>query len=414
MLCGKQIKQSSRQQSSGTAMDGPVICWRSPQAATGLPPRKLLPLLRAALAAAPERRDLKLQLARVLFEADLAAEIVERMRLAVADEGADPELLYYVGRAAAATGDHKLAIDALRAAAAGGFDNAFTSLGETLIAVDQIDDAIDICQAGLRHSAGNFKCLAALARVLLLRRQPERLWQLCDELRAQGAWGGYFPAVLARAAESVGRTDVVAGLLDPGRWFSATRPVLPEDFNANLAAEILAYKALGALHSTKATRGTGTWIDHLELYGGPLSQRLIGVIRTAVENYLIDRLMLADEPMMKLRRKYAELHSWAQEVRGDGHQSEHIHPRGWISGVYYVTVPTADANSPGEAGAIEFGLLSLGERNAAPRLARWRVMPEPGMLLLFPSYYAHWTHATGVAHSRISVAFDIIPADEAA
>ncbi len=41
-------------------------------------------------------------------------------------------------------------------------------------------------------------------------------------------------------------------------------------------------------------------------------------------------------------------------------------------------------------------------------------MPEPGMLLLFPSYYAHWTHATGVAHSRISVAFDVIPADEAA
>jgi hypothetical protein len=37
----------------------------------------------------------------------------------------------------------------------------------------------------------------------------------------------------------------------------------------------------------------------------------------------------------------------------------------------------------------------------------WRVAPEPGMLLLFPSYYAHSTRPTGVDEARICIAFDV-------
>jgi hypothetical protein len=41
----------------------------------------------------------------------------------------------------------------------------------------------------------------------------------------------------------------------------------------------------------------------------------------------------------------------------------------------------------------------------------WTVAPRSGDLLLFPSYFAHRTWPTGVATPRISVAFDVMPAE---
>lgn len=393
-------------------MNEPLICWRAPKPSPVPPARKLVPLLRVAAAAAPHRRDVQLQLARALFDADRMAELVDSLTPLVADGEAEPELLFLLGRAALAMRDNDLAIKALRSAAETGFAAAYTYLSQALLKADRIDEAIAAGLQGVAHPTRDFTCLFVLARALLLSGQPERLWNLCVDLQTRGLWGGYFPAVFAIAAEAVGRTDQAAIILDLTRWFSAAELAVPEDFNANLAAELLAHKSLGAWHSTKATRGTGTWIHNLELCGGPLSQQLLAMIRNAVEAYISDRHAFADQPIMARGVKCADLECWAAEVHGDGFQSPHIHPAGWLSGVYYVTVPAVDTTGDAYAGAIEFGLLSLGEGLGASRVARWRVTPRPGQLLLFPSYFAHWTRPTGTEEPRISVAFDVVPAAE--
>jgi tetratricopeptide (TPR) repeat protein len=395
-----------------TAMDEPLICWRVLEPSPALSARKVLPLLRTAAAAAPHRRDVHIQLARALFDSDRMAELVDCARPFVAESETEPEVLYLLGRAALAIHDYDLAVAALRAAAERGFAHAHTYLCEALLKADRIDAAIAAGLQGLEHPTQDFKCLFVLAHALLLDGQRERLWTLCVDLRTRGAWGGYFPAVLAAAAEAVGRTDQVAALLDPTRWFSAAQLAVPKGFNGNLAAELLAHKSLGAWHSTRATRGTGTWINHLDLCGGPLAQQLLAMIRTAAEGYIRDRQAFADHPIMARRPRCANLKCWASELHSDGFQSPHIHPAGWLSGVYYVTVPTVDPASDGHAGAIEFGLLSLGEKLGAPRVARWRVMPEPGLMLFFPSYFAHWTQPTETAEPRISIAFDVVPGPE--
>jgi hypothetical protein len=107
----------------------PTIRWRDPEPVEPPPFLKFLPVMRAGLEAAPQRTDLKLQLARALFHIDCAAETVERLGPRLVDED-DPELFYYVGRAALATGDHRLACDSLGEAAAQGFDPAFGHLAE--------------------------------------------------------------------------------------------------------------------------------------------------------------------------------------------------------------------------------------------------------------------------------------------
>jgi hypothetical protein len=380
----------------------PAVSWR--EAAAQLPLGRLLPVIRMAYAAQPQRADVRKDFAKALFATDRMAELVAELGPTVAVTDADPELLYYVGRAALATGDCGLATDALRSAAEQGFAVAFTYLAEALLRLHRASEAIEAGLTGLARSAGDYKSLAVVARALLQQNAVDRLWHVCRELRERGAWGGYFPAIWACAAAARGDEDAVAELIDPSRWFAQAELATPDGFNQALAAELLAHKSLGAVPSTRATRGTAAWIDRLETNPGPTARDLLARIRAEVETYVAERLNFADHPIMAQRPEIVELTAWAVEVHGDGHQAAHIHPSGWISGVYYVDVPKG---ASGSAGAIEFGLLPLDGEGMEP--PRWHVIPRPGMLLLFPSYYAHRTRSTGVADRRVSIAFDIIP-----
>jgi hypothetical protein len=40
-------------------------------------------------------------------------------------------------------------------------------------------------------------------------------------------------------------------------------------------------------------------------------------------------------------------------------------------------------------------------------------MPTPGLMVVFPSHYAHRTRPTGVKALRISIAFDVLSANAA-
>jgi tetratricopeptide (TPR) repeat protein len=388
----------------------PAVHWRARESVrTTLSLAKLLPILRAGVAASPDRADLKLQLAKALFDGNHMAEIVDRLKPAAADDTADPALLYYLGRAALATRDLNLAVDALRAAAGKGFEAAFTYLAQALLQLNRVDEAVEAGLQGTQSASSDFKSLTIVARILLKRGQAERLWGLCADLRARGAWGGYLPAVMAFAAAVLGHENEVAALVDRAKWFSASRLTPRVDLNGRLAAELLAHKSLAAPPPKYATRGAGAWIGQLELAGGPLAQELLARIRGEVEAYVAKRQAFADHPIMVRRHEFADLKAWAVELHHDGHQTPHIHPGGWISGVYYVEVPNVQANPDGNAGAIEFGPLFFGLGDDNVRFPRWRVKPEPGLLLLFPSYYAHRTLPTGVSAQRISVAFDVIP-----
>jgi hypothetical protein len=384
--------------------------WQEVEPGKSLSFHKLLPLVKAAVAAAPDSADLKLQLARILFITDRMAEIVDWLRPVATRDDTDPELLYHLGRAALATRDCRIALDALRLAAAKDFRDAFGYLPEALAALDRTDEAIEVAFQALEHPSSEFRPLAFLARALTRWDDIKRLWTSCVALRARGAWGGYLPAVTVFAAARLGYDMEVATLMDPPRWFSAAQLRVRDDFNQNLSAELLAHSSLSSVPSAKATRASGTWIKCLQVFGGPLAKELLAQVRLAVGSYIARRQAFADDPMIAHRPKCVDLDSWASVVYRDGYQKWHIHPSGWISGVYYVDVPKLESVA-GPAGEIEFGVHSFGNEDV--RAPRWRVKPQPGLLLLFPSYYAHRTWPTGVSHRRISVAFDVIPSGAA-
>jgi uncharacterized protein (TIGR02466 family) len=387
-----------------------ALQWRLPAPVKRVPVDVLLPLIRAGVAAAPERAELAVQLAKTLFQADRMTEIVERFRTIVTRADADAELLCWLGRAAAATGDGELALDALRASAGKGFDAAFGPLAEALRRDGRADEALAAALRGLERSPAGFRPMELAVRLLLERGERKRLWTLCADLRAAGAWNAFIPSAMALAASTPADDAEVAALVDSPRWFAAAQLGVTDDFNHALAAELLGQATLAPLPSTKATSGTGKRIDRLQHSGGPLVHELLDRIRAAVDDYVLDRQGEAAHPMIAQRPAHVALDAWALAVQHDGHESWHMHPGGWISGVYYVAVPHVDARADAHPGTIEFGPSPFGGERDVRSWPRAFVTPRAGLLLLFPSYYGHRTWPTRVDDPRIVVAFDVVSA----
>jgi uncharacterized protein (TIGR02466 family) len=373
--------------------------WQNPQPVGPLSSAKILPLLRAGTAAWPARADLKLQLAKALFRAKQFDEINGRLGPEIVDNNTDPELLYHVGRAALEIRDDRKALSALQPAADKGFAPAFGYLAEALQRLDRPEEALDAALKRLDTSPSNFPAIKVVARMLLERGEAERLWTLCVDLRAKGAWGPWFMAAMTTAAAALANDREFSALMDRPRWFSAKLLPVAGDFNNELMTELL------ALMSNDA----GMRVDELERLGGPIAQDLLGSIRAALEAYVAQRQVFTTDPMILHRPASVSLHSWVIMTHDDKHHSWHIHQAGWISGVYYVRIPEMARDEDARPGAIEFGPYPFAGEQQLFHSYRWHVKPAPGLLVMFPSYYAHRTWPTGVAKPRMCVPFDVRP-----
>jgi tetratricopeptide (TPR) repeat protein len=100
--------------------------------------------------------------------------------------------------------------------------------------------------------------------------------------------------------------------------------------------------------------------------------------------------------------------SWSVRLASSGFHISHIHPAGWLSSAYYVSLPPEVAAGEGQ-GALAFGVpdAALG-LDLAPRRV---VQPQEGHLVLFPSYLWHGTTPFESAAPRVTVAFDSLPVD---
>jgi len=387
-------------------MTQPVaIAWDDPATGGLLTAARALGALETAVARLPERLDLKLRLADALFECDRMAEIVALLRPEIAAGGIDPELNFRFGRAAALVGTLEVAIDPLRIATRANIPQAAGELARALRRTGRDDEALEIGLSALDLCPSDYRSLQIVARILLARGAAERLMALCGSLQARsGRYAASLLAVRAVAAAVLGRTDEVVGLAGREAHFSAIRLVDEPALNAALAAELLGHKDADALPIVKATRGAGKRISDLHDVGGPAVHHLLGLVRTQIAQYLADHpAFAAGAPARRL-----QLDSWALLCGDSGHEDWHIHPSGCVSGVYYVAVPAPETVEP-RAGAIGFGPLPVCEDPDALAWPRWELHPEPGLLLLFPSHFAHRTWPNGRPEARICIAFDAVP-----
>ncbi|MEP7184513.1 MAG: tetratricopeptide repeat protein [Rhodanobacter sp.] len=100
---------------------------------------------------------------------------------------------------------------------------------------------------------------------------------------------------------------------------------------------------------------------------------------------------------------------WSVQLRPHGFHVNHYHSEGWISSACYLHLPPAVAQRHGE-GWIKFGEPPF---PTEPALSpEYFIKPEPGLLVLFPSYMWHGTvpFSGSAEDRRLTIAFDLLPA----
>lgn len=103
--------------------------------------------------------------------------------------------------------------------------------------------------------------------------------------------------------------------------------------------------------------------------------------------------------------------AWANLCRDGGYNKIHNHPECSWSGVYYVCLGKADPDAPPDAGLIEFldprmGALMV-TATGADAAPKFKIVPEPGLMLVFPNWLYHYVNPFRGTEERISIAFNI-------
>ncbi len=279
------------------------------------------------------------------------------------------------------------------------------------------DEAMAIAKAGLQHMPEEHDLLRKLTEAALLANQPAEAFDAACRIAALDPYDQHAAAYMATALRLMGRDDEAHQIYDYERFVHQVELPVPAG-HADLGAYHQALAdALDALHHAQhepiyQTLRNGTQ-THEDLFTRPnldqtvvaLGEQVIAAARSFIDG-------LPDQPNHPFAgRKGSAMEwsgSWSVRLRGGGFHTDHIHPKGWISGVYYVDTPDCLADEEAKPGWIKFGEYS---RPVGPSLP-WEkaVRPRPGLLVLFPSYMWHGTLPTSGDQQRLTVAFDIAPA----
>jgi uncharacterized protein (TIGR02466 family) len=102
--------------------------------------------------------------------------------------------------------------------------------------------------------------------------------------------------------------------------------------------------------------------------------------------------------------------AWATICREGAYHAPHSHPDSAWSGVYYVDAGRFNPNRP-LGGVLEFLDPRVGVEAVStpgdPYGEPFRIRPESGLLVVFPSWLYHWVHPYAGQSPRIAVSFNV-------
>ena len=279
------------------------------------------------------------------------------------------------------------------------------------------EEAMSLAKAGLQHMPEERDLLRKLAEAALLANQPAEAFDAARRIAALDPFDQHAAAYTATALRLMGRSSEAHQLYDYERLVHQVELPAPAG-HADLGAYHQALAdALDTLHHAQhepiyQTLRNGTQTQE-GLFTRPGVDRTVvelgAAVMAAAERFIAGLPDMPGHPFVGRKGSKMEWSgSWSVRLRGGGFHTDHIHPKGWISGVYYVDMPDCLIDEEAKPGWIKFGEYS---RPIGPSLP-WEkaVRPRPGLLVLFPSYMWHGTLPTTGDQQRLTVAFDIAPA----
>lgn len=337
--------------------------------------------LRQAVTAHPQDRALRLALIGSLANAGFADESEQLARAGLAAHPGDYHFAALLATRCAETTRSAEALALISTALESGGELEFVREQAAIVALvtERIEDA-------LAHTAW------------LVDRRPS----------------GQFAWALRTLALRMAGDDAWRAIADPARMCRNTRLQAPPgyadiaEFNQALAARLRARHTLSAHPLVNSVRD-GTQIEiHPGSETDPLLRAFFDMIRAPMAQLMNSMPADATHPMFRRKAGAYRLNGcWTVRLEGGaGHHVSHIHPRGWISSAYYVTVPKEITEHPQRAGWLSFGKPPYPIRGL--QATGW-VQPEVGRLALFPSYQWHGVESFPGRDERLTIAFDAVP-----
>ena len=181
-----------------------------------------------------------------------------------------------------------------------------------------------------------------------------------------------------------------------------------EEFNAALTLELERLHPKTRAYLEQSLRGGTQTQGHLFGAGNVMVEKIRARIEAALSAYIADLVPDGQHPFLARRRNdFHFVGAWSSLMREQGFHVNHLHPQGWISSCYYVTVPDIATDQVHRQGWIKFGEPELNVPLQDP--IRRAIQPMPGRLVLFPSYMWHGTIPFRDDGLRTTIAFDALP-----
>ena len=379
-------------------------------------------VLRATVRDGAAPPGVRQRLAVLLNQLDAFVETIDLLEAVPADTlDHDEQMLlaaaYFARRG---SGDDARALDAARAALPLATTDAeraaaLTEQAKALLRLDQAEAARILLHDALDRDPGNSNACERLTRDLFARGEAAAALAVTDKLAAGDVGHARLFEARATALALLGEDDAARDTLRLDAFLhqeSIPAPAGWNDlaaFNAALADELLAHPAIR--YERHGTASVDSWrIDSLVAGDGPLARLLVAQIVAAAQRHA-DTLAGNEHPWITAAPRPAVVRSWCIITERSGYEQWHMHPFGWMSGVYYVRVPDTVSAGTDSDGCLMLGLSDhvIGAEKAAA-IGHYLVRPRPGLLALFPSHSYHRTFPHHAPGKRICVAFDIGPA----
>ena len=294
---------------------------------------------------------------------------------------------------------------------------AHANMGFSLKELGQFEEAHEAYRKAIELDPDNSKILSTMCDVHLAAGDPATGLKLCDVFLETHPGDVSAMAFKAAALNELCNDDDLRAVHDFDQLVRPQIVDVPDGFadldafNEALVTHILNHPTLveaPASYSTMNGRHTS------ELFAGEDLGPMVAfehVIRAAEAAYRKDVPIDPTQSWRAQRPQKTKLNCWSVVMNSQGHQLSHIHPSGWLSGVYYPRLPDViDDDDPHHEGWIEFGRTTdnySGKKDPDVRLYK----PREGLMVLFPSYFYHRTIPFHSDQLRFSIAFDICPDD---
>jgi tetratricopeptide (TPR) repeat protein len=285
------------------------------------------------------------------------------------------------------------------------------ALGRALTARGSFDEAVALFRRAAGREPGESGHLREWAGALLHGRKAADAIPVLEKARAADPANQFLLGLTTLAYRETGdpRYAALTGMEGYVRSYRLSPPPGFADmdgFHRALAEALMTLHTGRVAPHDQTLRGGTQTPGNLFARGSRPVLLLKDLIEEAVADYVA---RMPDDPAHPLfgrkQERFRFSGSWSCRLGSSGFHTNHLHPQGWISSAYYVGVP--DAVGDGRQGWLKFGEsnLNLGERDRPENMIR----PEPGLLVLFPSYFWHGTVPFQSDQARLTVAFDAVP-----